>query len=56
MMSARRRRRQRWQIAGTIAGLIAFAIFGGWLNWMAYSAHVCQTVPNHYSCDRSESN
>jgi len=37
--------------------VISFAVFGGgvmgWLQIERYAAHVCKTVPNHYSCERS---
>lgn len=51
MMSKRRKQQQRRQIAGCITGLLAIILIGGWLNWVSYSAWVCQEVPNHYSCE-----
>lgn len=50
MMSKRRKQQQRQQIVAVVFGLVALIVVGGWLNWTAYSAHICREVPNHYSC------
>lgn len=50
----RKQRKHRRQVALVIFGLVALAIGGGYLNWVAYSAWVCQEVPNHYSCQEAK--
>jgi len=47
----RKQRKIRWQIAGCITGLVAILVIGLTLNWIAYSAWICEEVPNHYSCE-----
>lgn len=47
----RRKRTHRLKVAATILALLAIAGIGMTLNWIAYSAWICEEVPNHYSCE-----
>lgn len=48
--SKRKQRQHRRKVAAVVVALLVLAIGGGWLNWLAWSAHICATVPNHYTC------